>query len=116
MNAAKEEIASITNPNDERVATGRSDFPNQVNNCLGFPGIFRGALDVSAKCINEEMKLAASKALAELVTDAELRPEYILPLQLDVRVVPAVAKGVAEAARKSGVAKEINLRAGKSGF
>jgi len=87
------------------IATGRSDFPNQVNNCLGFPGIFRGALDVRAKRINEEMKLAAAHALANLVPDSELSPEYILPLALDPKVVPAVAEGVAEAARKTGVAR-----------
>lgn len=87
------------------VATGRSDFPNQINNCLGFPGIFRGALDVRARAINEEMKLAATKALAELVSDEELSPEYIIPSALDPRVVPAVAKAVAEAACKSGVAR-----------
>jgi malate dehydrogenase (oxaloacetate-decarboxylating) len=87
------------------IATGRSDFPNQVNNCLGFPGIFRGALDVRAKRINEEMKLAAAHALANLVPDPELSPEYIIPLALDPKVVPAVAKGVAEAARKTGVAR-----------
>jgi len=88
------------------VATGRSDFPNQVNNCLGFPGIFRGALDVRAKCVNEEMKFAASYALAALVSDSELKPDYILPEVLDSRVVPAVAKAVAEAARKTGVARK----------
>ena len=87
------------------MATGRSDFPNQVNNSLGFPGIFRGALDVRAKCINEEMKLAASYALANLVSDSELSADYILPQMLDTRVVPAVSKGVAEAARKTGVAR-----------
>jgi malate dehydrogenase (oxaloacetate-decarboxylating) len=87
------------------VATGRSDFPNQINNCLGFPGIFRGALDVRAKAINEEMKLAATKALADLVSEEELSPEYIIPNALDPRVVPAVAKAVAEAACKSGVAR-----------
>lgn len=87
------------------VATGRSDFPNQVNNCMGFPGIFRGALDVRARCINEEMKLAAAKALADLVTDSELSNDYILPKALDPRVVPAVADGVAKAARKTGVAR-----------
>lgn len=87
------------------VATGRSDFPNQVNNCLGFPGIFRGALDVRARCVNEEMKLAASYTLAELVSDSELEPDYILPRVLDPRVVPAVANAVAEAARKTGVAR-----------
>lgn len=87
------------------VATGRSDFPNQVNNCLGFPGIFRGALDVRARRINEEMKLAASEALASLVSDAELSNEYIIPSALDERVVPAVAAAVAEAARRTGVAR-----------
>jgi len=87
------------------VATGRSDFPNQINNCLGFPGIFRGALDVRAKAINEEMKLAATKALADLVSGEELSPEYIIPSALDPRVVPAVAKAVAEAACNSGVAR-----------
>jgi malate dehydrogenase (oxaloacetate-decarboxylating) len=87
------------------VATGRSDFPNQVNNCLGFPGIFRGALDARAKCVNEEMKLAAAKALSELVSASELSAEYILPPALDPRVVPAVAKAVADAARAAGVAR-----------
>ena len=87
------------------IATGRSDFPNQINNCLGFPGIFRGALDVRAKVVNEEMKLAATKALAELVSEKDLSPECIIPEALDPRVVPAVARAVAEAARKSGVAR-----------
>lgn len=90
------------------VATGRSDFPNQVNNCLGFPGIFRGALDVRARRINEEMKLAASLALAELVSDEDLSKNYIIPSPLDPRVVPAVAKAVAKAAFDTGVAR-INL-------
>ena len=87
------------------IATGRSDFPNQVNNCLGFPGIFRGALDVRARRINEEMKLAAAFALAGLVSDEELSPDYIIPQALDPRVVPAVAGRVAEAARETGVAR-----------
>lgn len=87
------------------IATGRSDFPNQVNNCLGFPGIFRGALDVRARAINEQMKQAAAYALANLVSDSELSSEYILPNALDPRVVPAVAHGVADAARKTGVAR-----------
>ena len=87
------------------VATGRSDYPNQVNNCLGFPGIFRGALQVRARRINEEMKLAASGALAGLVSDTELSSEYIIPNALDPRVVPAVAEAVAEAARRTGVAR-----------
>jgi len=90
------------------IATGRSDFPNQVNNCLGFPGIFRGALDVRARKINEEMKLAASLALAELVSDEELSKNYIIPSALDPRVVPAVAEAVAKAALRTGVAR-INL-------
>ena len=87
------------------VATGRSDFPNQINNCLGFPGIFRGALDVRASVINEEMKLAAAHALAALVPDDELRADRIITEVMDDRVVPAIAKAVAEAARKTGVAR-----------
>ena len=87
------------------VATGRSDFPNQVNNCLGFPGIFKGALSVRARFINEEMKLAASEALSSLVSDEELSPNYIIPNALDPRVVPAVASAVAFAARKTGAAR-----------
>ena len=87
------------------VGTGRSDYPNQINNVLAFPGIFRGALDVRASCINEEMKAAASHAIASLVSDKELSPEYILPQAFDRRIGPAVAKAVAEAAKKSGVAR-----------
>ena len=87
------------------VSTGRSDFPNQINNVLAFPGIFRGAFDVRASDINEEMKMAAAKALAELISDDELSAEYIIPKAFDKRVGPAVAKAVAEAARKSGVAR-----------
>ena len=87
------------------VGTGRSDFPNQVNNCLGFPGIFRGALDCRATQINDEMKLAAAKAIAALVPDEELRPDHIIADSFDPRVVPAVAKAVAEAARATGVAR-----------
>ena len=86
------------------VGTGRSDFPNQINNVLAFPGIFRGAFDVRASDINEEMKLAAAKALADLVGD-ELRADYIVPAAFDPRVRPAVAKAVAEAARRSGAAR-----------
>lgn len=86
------------------VSTGRSDFPNQINNVLAFPGIFRGAFDVRAKEINDEMKLAASEALANLITDEELSPEYIIPKAFDKRVGPAVAKAVAEAAKRTGVA------------
>jgi len=87
------------------IATGRSDFPNQINNVLAFPGIFRGTFDVRAKDINEEMKMAAAKALAGLVSDEELSPDYIIPKPFDKRVCPAVAKAVADAARRSGVAR-----------
>ena len=87
------------------VSTGRSDFPNQINNVLAFPGIFRGAFDVRAKEINDEMKLAASEALANLIADEELSPEYISPKAFDKRVGPAVAKAVAEAAKRTGVAR-----------
>ena len=87
------------------VSTGRSDFPNQVNNVLCFPGIFRGALDVRASEINDEMKIAAAKAIAGLVSDEELNEEYILPKAFDMRVRDAVAKATAEAAKKSGVSR-----------
>jgi malate dehydrogenase (oxaloacetate-decarboxylating) len=87
------------------VATGRSDFENQVNNSLGFPGIFRGALDVRAREINDAMKIAAAHAIAGLVTDKELKREYILPYMLDFRVPVAVAKAVAIAAMETGVAR-----------
>ena len=87
------------------VSTGRSDYPNQVNNVLAFPGIFRGALDVRASRINDEMKIAAAYALADLVGENELNADYILPAAFDPHVKDAVAKAVAEAARKSGVAR-----------
>ena len=87
------------------IATGRSDFPNQINNVLAFPGVFRGAFDVRAKDINDEMKIAAAKALAGLITDEELSADYIIPKAFDKRVVPAVAKAVADAARETGVAR-----------
>ena len=87
------------------VGTGRSDHPNQINNVMCFPGLFRGALDVRAKDINEEMKMAASLALAGLVSDEELKSDYILPLAFDKRIGPAVAAAVAKAARESGVAR-----------
>jgi malate dehydrogenase (oxaloacetate-decarboxylating) len=87
------------------VGTGRSDFPNQINNVLAFPGIFRGALDVRAKDINDEMKIAAAMAIADLVGEDELGPEHILPYAFDPRVKDAVGEAVAEAARKSGVAR-----------
>ncbi len=87
------------------VGTGRSDYPNQINNVLVFPGIFRGTFDVRAKTINEEMKLAAAKALSELITDEELTEDYIIPMPFDKRVRPAVAHAVAQAARDTGVAR-----------
>ena len=87
------------------VSTGRSDYPNQINNVLAFPGIFRGAFDVRASDINEEMKMAAAMALAGIIADDELNENNIIPQPFDPRVVPAVAKAVAEAARKTGVAR-----------
>lgn len=87
------------------MATGRSDFPNQINNVLAFPGIFRGALDVRASDINDDMKLAAAYAIAGIVSDEERCPEYIIPNSFNEKVTPAVASAVAEAARKSGVAR-----------
>ena len=87
------------------VATGRSDYPNQINNVLAFPGIFRGTFDVHARDINDEMNMAAAHALAELIGDDELSPEYIIPKAFDHRVGPAVAKAVAQAARDTGVAR-----------
>lgn len=87
------------------IGTGRSDYPNQINNVLAFPGVFRGALDVRASDINDEMKAAAAYAIADIVSSEELNPDYILPAAFDPRVAPAVAKAVAEAARKSGVAR-----------
>ena len=87
------------------VSTGRSDFPNQINNVLAFPGIFRGTFDVRASDINEQMKMAAAMALANLISDEELNEDYIIPAAFDERVGPAVAKAVAEAARVTGVAR-----------
>ncbi len=87
------------------ISTGRSDYPNQINNVLAFPGIFRGTFDVRAKDINEEMKLAAANALAGLISDEELSEDYIIPKAFDKRVGPAVAAAVAEAARRTGVAR-----------
>ena len=87
------------------MGTGRSDFPNQINNVLAFPGIFRGALDVRAKDINDEMKLAAAYAIASIVSDEELNPDYIIPNSFNEKVTPAVAKAVAKAARDTGVAR-----------
>ena len=87
------------------ISTGRSDYPNQVNNVLAFPAIFRGALDCRASDINDEMKIAAAKALAGLISDEELCADYILPKAFDPRVKEAVASAVMEAAKKSGVAR-----------
>ena len=87
------------------VATGRSDYPNQINNVLAFPGVFRGAFDVRASDINEEMKMAAAQALADLISDQELNEDYIIPAAFDQRVGPAVAQAVAQAARRTGVAR-----------
>ncbi len=87
------------------VGTGRSDFPNQINNVLAFPGIFRGALDCRATTINDEMKLAASYAIAGLISDEELTPEYILPAAFDERMAGAVSSAVMKAARDTGVAR-----------
>jgi malate dehydrogenase (oxaloacetate-decarboxylating) len=109
-------IFALANPNPEVhpdiaqryaavVATGRSDFPNQINNVLAFPGIFRGALDVNASRITEGMKLAAAEALAALIPADDLRPDYVIPSPFDPRVAPAVAAAVAQAARLDGVAR-----------
>lgn len=87
------------------IGTGRSDFPNQINNVLAFPGIFRGALDVRASDINDAMKIAAAKAIADMIPESELRADYIIPSALDKNVALSVAKAVAEAARDSGVAR-----------
>ena len=87
------------------VGTGRSDFPQQVNNVLAFPGIFRGALDTRATAINEEMKIAAAHAIAELIPPEELRPDYVIPSPFDPRVAPNVAAAVAKAAMETGVAR-----------
>ena len=89
----------------EVIGTGRSDFPNQVNNVLAFPGIFRGALDVRATHINEKMKQAAVEAIAGLITEEELNADYVIPGPFDPRVAPAVAAAVARAAMETGVAR-----------
>ncbi len=110
-------IFAMANPNPEItpdkakhagakvIGTGRSDFPNQINNVLAFPGIFRGALDVRATHINEEMKRAAVEAIANLITDEERNPDYVIPGPFDYRVAPSVAREVARAAMESGVAR-----------
>ena len=88
------------------MGTGRSDFPNQINNVLAFPGIFRGAFDAKATDINDEMKIAAAKAIANIIKDEEITPEYVIPAAFDERVAPAVAKAVAEAAKRTGVCRD----------
>jgi len=114
--AANPVVVAMANPEPEvRVeavgddvaimATGRSDYPNQINNVLAFPGVFRGALDVRASKINEQMKLAAAQAIAAVVGDDELHPEYIIPSVFNREVVKAVALAVARAAEASGVAR-----------
>ncbi len=115
--ADKPIVFAMSNPNPEIsvddakeagvavMATGRSDYPNQINNVLAFPGIFRGALDVNASDINEEMKIAAAHAIAGIVTDADRSADYIIPDSFNTKVTPAVASAVAEAARKSGVTR-----------
>jgi malate dehydrogenase (oxaloacetate-decarboxylating) len=87
------------------MATGRSDYPNQINNLLAFPGLFRGALDSRAREINEEMKLAAANALAEVIPEEDLSEDYVIPNVFDERIVSDVAEAVQEAARESGVAR-----------
>ena len=102
---------SLKSPEDAKeagvniIATGRSDYPNQVNNVLAFPGIFRGALDVRATDINDEMKIAAAYAIAELINEDELGYDFIIPKPFDLRIAPNVAKRVAEAAMKTNVAR-----------
>lgn len=114
-------IMAMANPNPEIlpdlaleagakvVCTGRSDFPNQVNNVVAFPGIFRGALDVHASDINDEMKIAAAYAIAELVDEKELKPDYVIPQAFDLRIAPKVAASVAKAAIESGVARRKDI-------
>ena len=104
-NPTPEIMPDVAAPVAAVMATGRSDFPNQVNNLLAFPGIFRGALDVRARRITERMKLAAAYAIAEIVTETERSPEYVIPSVFDTRVVDAVAKAVAAAAIEDGVAR-----------
>jgi malate dehydrogenase (oxaloacetate-decarboxylating) len=88
------------------IATGRSDYPNQINNVLCFPGMFRGALDVRAHGIDESMKIAAAEAIADVIPDENVSEDYIIPSVFDERVAPAVAEAVAEAARESGMARK----------
>jgi malate dehydrogenase (oxaloacetate-decarboxylating) len=115
-NPNPEIMPDVAGPVAAVIATGRSDFPNQVNNLLAFPGIFRGALDVRARRITEGMKLAAAYAIAEIVSTDELSPEYVIPSVFDVRVVDAVAKAVAGAATEEGVARRMPAAYEGDGF
>ena len=110
-NPTPEIMPDVAAPYVAVMATGRSDFPNQVNNLLAFPGIFRGALDCRASKITERMKLAAAKAIAAIITDAERGPEYVVPSVFDTRVVDAVAAAVSNAAAEEGVARRHLLAA-----
>src|SRR5881628_3852635 len=112
-------VFAMANPNPEVtpeeaepyarvIATGRSDYPNQINNVLCFPGIFRGALDVRAREINEDMEIAAAKAIAGVIPEESLAEDYIVPSVFDERVAPAVAETVARAAKEGGVARRIS--------
>ena len=104
-NPTPEVMPEEAEPHVRIMATGRSDYPNQINNVLCFPGIFRGALDAGAPRITEEMKLAAAKGIAEVVTDADLSEDYIIPSVFDREVAPAVARAVVEEARSAGIAR-----------
>jgi malate dehydrogenase (oxaloacetate-decarboxylating) len=104
-NPTPEIMPELAAPYVTVMATGRSDYPNQINNVLCFPGIFKGALACRASCINEEMKMAAAYAIADIITDSERHPEYIIPSVFDKRVVPAVAAAVEEAANHTGVSR-----------
>ncbi len=104
-NPVPEIMPEEAGPHVAVMATGRSDYPNQINNVLAFPGIFRGALDCRAAAITESMKLAAARAIAGVIAEQELRPDYIIPSVFDARVAPAVAAAVCEAAIADGVAR-----------
>jgi malate dehydrogenase (oxaloacetate-decarboxylating) len=108
-NPTPEIMPDVAAPYVTVMATGRSDYPNQVNNLLAFPGIFRGALDCRASRITDGMKLAAAKAIAAIITDAERGPDYVVPSVFDTRVVDAVARAVAAAAAEEGVARRQKL-------
>jgi malate dehydrogenase (oxaloacetate-decarboxylating) len=114
-NPTPEIMPEEAEPHVAVIATGRSDYPNQINNVLCFPGIFRGALACRASCINEEMKLAAAHAIANIVTANEVHREYIIPSVFDKRVAEAVAREVEEAAHRTGVARRDRLH-GETGL